>query len=351
MAVNYAEAFAPKVAEAFQLNSITDSARGTEYSFTGIKTVRVMSVDTVPLNDYRRSGSNRYGDPVELGDSVQEMTMREDKSFSMTIDKGNQSDQLNLKGAAQAMRRETEQVLIPYVDKYRLKEWACHAGIVAPLSAAPEKNTIVDVLFDAGSEMSNRLVPTSHRTLFLPNSLFKLLKASDQVIGNDSLGKKVISKGDMGEFDGMTVKTVPDSYFPENVYFLIKYKGCTADPVKLHDANIHQDPPGYSGHLLEGRFYHDAFVLGAKADGLYAAVRKDTQTTAPTITESGGNVTVSGASGAVVHYTVDGSDPRYSGSAQVYGAAFAKPVAGGKVRACAVKEGLFPSNVVEKVFA
>ncbi len=345
--INYAEAFAPKVAEAFKLNSITDSARGTGYSFTGVRTIKVMSVDTVPLNNYRRSGSNRYGEPVELGDTIQEMTLRDDKSFAMTIDKGNQADQLNLKGATRAMRRETEQVLIPYVDKYRLKEWACHAGIVVPLASAPGKSDIVDVLFDAGSEMSNRLVPLTNRTLFIRNSIFKVLKASNQVIGNDALGKKVITRGDMGQFDGMTVKAVPDSYFPADVYFMIKYKGCTVDPVKLNDANIHKDPPGYSGHLLEGRFYHDAFVLGAKCDGLYVGIVKDKQTAAPTITESSGKLTLASA-GAAIYYTTDGSDPRYSAKATVYSAHIDAPAAGEKLRAYAVKDGLFPSNVVEK---
>lgn len=348
MAVNYASAFAPKVAEAFKLNSITDSARGTGYKFTGVRSIRVMSVDTVPLNDYKRSGSNRYGEPVELGDTIQELTMRDDKSFTMTIDKGNQADQLNLKGAAAAMRRETEQVVIPYVDKYRLREWGTHAGLIVPLNAAPGKSDIVDAIFDAGCDMSNRLVPTANRTIFIRNSLFKLLKASNQVIGNDVLGKKVITKGEMGEFDGSTVKAVPDSYFPENVYFIIKYKGCTADPVKLNEANIHTDPPGISGNLMEGRIYHDAFVLEQKANGLYVAAKKDSQTAAPTVAEANSKVTLTSA-GAAIWFTTDGSDPRYSESAQVYAAAIDVPT-GKTLKAYAVKDGLFPSGVTEKSY-
>lgn len=346
---NLAKAFAPKVAESFKLNSLTDSARGTAFKFTGVRTIQVMSVDTVPLNDYKRSGTNRYGEPVELGDTLQEMTMRDDKSFSMTIDKGNQSDQMNLKGAARAMRRQTEQVTVPYVDKYRFREWSENAGLIVPLSADPAKGTIVDTLFDAGAEMSNRLVPTTKRTLFIRNSVYKLLKASNEIIGNDALGKKAITKGSVGEFDAMDVKPVPDSYFPENVYFIIKYKGSTVDPVKLDEANIHQDPPGISGHLLEGRFYHDAFVLGAKANGIYVAVKKDTQTAAPAIAEANSKITLTSA-GATIYYTLDGSDPRYSGSAQVYSAAFDVPDAGTTLRTYAVKTGLFRSNVAEKTY-
>lgn len=344
---NLANALAPKVAESFKLNSLTDSARGTAFQFTGVRTLRVLSVDTVPLNDYKREGTARYGEPVELGDTIQELTMREDKSFSMTIDKGNQSDQMNLKGAAQAMRRQTEQVMVPYVDQYRFSQWSQHAGLIVPLTAAPTKSDVVDVIFDAGAEMSNNKVPTTRRTLFIRYSIYKLLKASNAIIGNDALGKKVITKGSVGEFDGMDVKPVPDSYFPENVYFMIKAKGSTVDPVKLNEANIHQDPPGISGHLLEGRFYHDAFVLGSKANGIYVAAKKNTKTTTPTIAVASNKVTLT-STDAVIYYTVDGSDPRYSTSAQVYSAAFDAPAAGTKVRAYAVKSGLFQSDVAEK---
>ena len=347
---NLASALAPKVAENFKLNSITDSARGTAFQFTGLRTLKVMSVDTVPLTDYTRSGTNRYGTPVELGDTIQELTMKKDRAFSMTIDKGNQADQMNLKGAAQALRRQNEQVVVPELDKYRISRWCEEAGIIVPLTAAPTKSTIVDTIFDAGASMSNELVPTAKRTLFIRNSVYKLLKASNEIIGNDALGKKVITKGSVGEFDGMDVKAVPDSYFPAGVYFFIKHKGSTVDPVKLSEANVHQDPPGISGHLLEGRYYYDAFVLGAKANGIYVAVEKDAQTTVPTIAVANKKVTLTSAD-AVIKYTLDGSDPRYSDKAQVYSAAFDAPAAGTVVRACAVKSGLFRSNVAEEKIA
>ena len=52
------------------------------------------NINTVPLNDYNRGASaNRYGEPAEVGDTVQELTMTQDKSFSGVIDKGNNMDQ------------------------------------------------------------------------------------------------------------------------------------------------------------------------------------------------------------------------------------------------------------------
>lgn len=345
MAINYASSFEKKVQEAFKKNSITDSATGKEYSFAGNRTIYAYSVDTVPLNDYKRSGTNRYGDPQELGDTVQEMTMRDDKSFTMTIDKGNNADQLNIKGATRAIKRETEQVVIPYMDKYRLKEWAHNAGLIAGLSSEPAKNTIVEMIFDADEAMSDALVPATDRTLFIPNKYFKMLALSNEFIGIDDLGKKSVSRGEVGEVCGMVVKRVPSSYMPANAYFMIKYKGSTVDPVKLNETHIHQDPPGISGNLLEGRFYHDAFVLSSKANGIYVAAASGKVTAAPSVSDSSGTVTITGT--GVIKYTTDGTDPRYSASAKTYGTTFDE-AAGTVVKAVDYgAEGNFPSPIKE----
>ena len=348
-AVNYASAFSPKVAESFSKESLTDSAAGKDYDFSGNKTVRVFTIDTVPLNDYSRTGANRYGEPVELGDTVQELVMGDDKAFTMTIDKGNQADQMNVKGAARAMRRQTEQVVVPYIDKYRLEKWAKGAGIVKGLSAAPTKADIVELVFDAGAEMDNRLVPTAGRTLFIPNTYYKLLALSDQFLGVDKLGEAALSKGLVGEIDGMAVKRVPDSYFPQNAYFLVKWKGATADPVKLQDAKIHKDPPGLSGNLLEGRIYHDSFVLGAKADGLYVACAAEAVAKTPVVTISASRASITcDTSGATIYYTTDGTDPRYSATAKAYSASVAA-MPDTVVRAYAITETGYPSAVGQAV--
>ena len=345
MAINFASAFSKKVQEAFKKESITDSAAGNEYSFAGNRTIYAYSVDVVPLNEYKRTGANRYGEPQELGDTVQEMTMRDDKAFTMTIDKGNNSDQMNIKGATRALKRETEQVVIPYMDKYRLKEWALNAGIIDPISSEPAKNTIVSLIFDADEKMSDALVPAKDRTIFIPNKYFKLLALSDEFIGIDDLGKKSVSRGEVGTICDMMVKRVPSSYMPADAYFMIKYKGSTVDPVKLNETHIHQDPPGISGNLLEGRFYHDSFVLSSKANGIYVAAKSSAVTAAPTISDSSGTVTISGT--GTVKYTTDGSDPRSSKNAKVYSGTFSEE-AGVVVKAVAYGSGTtYPSSIKE----
>lgn len=346
MAINYASQFAPKVMETFAHESLTESASGQDFQFSGVKTVKVLTVDTVPLNDYNRSGTNRYGEPVELGDVTQELTMEDDKAFAITIDKGNNADQMNLKGAAEAMKRQTAQVVVPYIDKYRLDKWAKGAGLVKGYSESQMKTGVLEAIFDAGAAMDNAGVPLTGRTLFLPNRFYKALALSDRLVGVDKLGETALAKGIVGEVDGMTVKRVPDSYLPNGVFFLAKWKNASADPVKLQESKIHKDPPGLSGNLLEGRVYQDSFVIRTKAEGIYVAAVATMVPAEPVLSFNVGKMSIVCATPrAKLYYTLDGSDPRYSETAKVFSAEFNTPT-GSLVRAVAQVEGGFFSTIL-----
>ena len=268
MAINYTEKYASKIAERFHLGSVTDSACGHDYSFVGAKTVKVYSVDTVALNDFdRTAGSNRFGAVANLGDTVQEMTCTQDKSFTFAIDAGDQSDQAINKAAGKALRRQIDEVINPTVDKYRLAAWAKGAGNETT-PAALTKNSIHGAIIDLNAMLTEDLVPTEGRTLFISVDAYKLLVQADVIVGNDDLGKKAVSKGDVGEVDGCTVKPVPTSWMPEGVAFMIKYKGCTVDPVKLKHYDVLEKVQGFDGPVVQGRIYYDAFVLDAKKNGI-----------------------------------------------------------------------------------
>ena len=268
MAINYTTKYASKIAERFKLGSLTDSATGNEYSFVGARTVKVYSVDTVELNDFdRAAGSNRFGAVSNLGDTVQEMTCTQDKAFTFAIDAGDMSDQAIDKAAGKALRREIDEVVNPTVDKYRLAAWAKGAGN-EHTTAALTKNSIVEAIIDLNAMLTEDLVPTEGRTLFIGVNYYKLLKQNPDFISVDALGKKALTKGEVGEVDGCTVKPVPSSWMPDGVAFLIKYKGCTVDPVKLQHYDVLTKVQGFDGPVVQGRIYYDAFVLDAKKDGI-----------------------------------------------------------------------------------
>lgn len=269
MAINYTTKYSSKIAERFKLGSLTDSACGHDYDFVGAKTIKIYSVDTVALNNFdRTAGSNRFGAVANLGDTVQEMTCTQDKGFTFAIDAGDMSDQAIDKAAGKALRREIDEVITPTMDKYRLAKWAAGAGNIYTPAAAPSKSTILGYLIDANAMATEDLVPTESRTMFISVDWYKLLVQADAVLSLEKLGSKAVSKGAVGLVDNCVVKPVPTSWMPEGVGALIKYKGCTVDPVKLQHYDVLPKVQGFDGPVVQGRVYYDAFVLDAKKNGI-----------------------------------------------------------------------------------
>lgn len=270
MAINLASKFESKVAERFSLKSITDAYAGKDYSFEGVKTINVYTIDTVQMVDYTRSGTSRFGTVNELGDTIQTLTMAKDRGFTFSIDKGNQMEQYNVKQSNKALQRQIDEVTTPEVDTYRLAQWAAKAGLTSEDGELTSAN-VLEAMFDAMSAMNDKYVPRDGRTFFLLESVYNKLLLANQIVGVDALGQKTITSGKTGMIDGANVVPVPSTYMPENVNFILKYKNATVDPFKLKDYRIHTDPPGISGALVEGRVLYDAFVLDTKKNGIYVS--------------------------------------------------------------------------------
>lgn len=272
--INLHEKYSKKVAERFYEESLTQSSfsKDMDVEFTGVKTVKVTEVMTAPMNNYNRTkGSNRYGDPAELEDTIHEYKMEQDRSFTATIDKGNNMEQQMVKAAGKAVSRQLREVVTPEIDKYRFSKWASGAGLKVTLDAAPTEDTIYNLLLTAKVAMDNKHVPKKGRTLYLGSEAYIALMNNGKYIGLDKLGSKAIVTGKIGEIFDMDIKNVPDDYLPEGIYFMIVYKNAAISPVKLHECKVHKDPPGISGHLLEGRFIYDAFVKANMKNGIYVA--------------------------------------------------------------------------------
>lgn len=268
--VNLSLKFSPKVAERFSMGSLTDAYAGKEYDFSGVKSIKIYSVDTVELTNYTRSGSDRFGSLEELGDTVQEMTMTKDRAFTFTIDKGNAVQQYNIKAATKALKREIDEKVTPEIDIYRMKQWAAGKGLTK-VDASLSKSNVLEAILTGSAEMSNAFVPKKNRVLFIKESIYLQCKLADQIVGIDSLGEKAITNGAVGMIDQMKVVPVPDSYFPENTNFIIKYKNSTVDPVQLKTYRILTEQRGVDGDVVEGRIIYDSFVLTAKNKGIFTS--------------------------------------------------------------------------------
>lgn len=97
MAINLASKYSAKVDERFERDALANLVINHDYDFTGVKTVNVYSIEAVDLTDYSRTGANRYGTPNELGNTVQEMTVNQDKAWTFVIDKGNKTQSMMVK--------------------------------------------------------------------------------------------------------------------------------------------------------------------------------------------------------------------------------------------------------------
>lgn len=355
MAINLTTKYSPVLDERFRMKSLTDSYAGKKYDFAGVRSIRIYTVDRVTLNDYNREASaNRFGIIKELGDTVQELTMSQDKSFTFAIDYGNAADQLNIKRCNEQLKAQWDEVVTPEIDMYRLRRWINGAGL-GTTASAPSKTNIIETIMKAGAALSNRFVPKANRVLFISETLYIQTKLANEIIGIDTLGRKAVANGVVGFLDGTAIIPIPDSYLPVGVHFLVKYKDSTVDPLKIKVLRVQKRPLGFDADVGECRFYHDAFVLGEKAYGLYVHALADAVCATPTGdagTTTVGRLTLSTTtSGATIKYTMDGSNPKVSLSAKIYNGSDkpALPTAPGQyvIKAYATKEGLIDSPILE----
>ena len=181
-----------------------------------------------------------------------------------------------------------------------------------------------------------------------------MLRLSKQFIGVEALAKEALVKGAVGTFMGAQVVTVPDDYLMKGenrAYFLIVYRNSVLQPKKVQDYFIKENPAGINGALIEGRFIYDAFVIGAKCDGVYAVVEKGTVQPAPTFSLSGSDLSVTSSGANKIRITTDGTDPRFSDSAfeTTSGGKISLPAGKIIAKAVAFDEELFTSSVAEDI--
>jgi hypothetical protein len=272
MAINLASKYSNKVDERFTLRSLTDGiGLNTDYEWSGVKTVTVYGIDNATMNNYTRTGTARYGTPTELGDTKQDLTLSKDRSFTNTIDKGNNTEQMMVKNAGRFLARQTNEVIIPEIDAYRLAVWS--AAAIANSHTATEASSATNAYAEfltAQAALDEDKIPVIGRICFVTPAYHNFLKQDDSFVKGSDIGQKMLINGQVGEVDGVKIIKAPSSYFPANHSFILMHPKCSVSPKKLEDYKIHQDPPGISGHLIEGRLIYDCFVLDQKKNAIYA---------------------------------------------------------------------------------
>lgn len=273
MAIELATKFQPHTDEQFKAESKKSLLTNTDYDWTGAHTIKVYKVSTSGMNDYNRKGENngywsRYGAVAGLDATTEEMTLKKDRSFTFAIDKLDADETQQQLAAASALARQNREVVIPEVDAYTYGVMAANAG-----HKPDELELTVDNLYEqilTGSQaLDDAEVPETGRVLVVIPAIYNLMKKCKDIVMETNVGNELRLQGVIGILDGMNVQKIPANRLPNGFGFMIAHPVATVAPVKLEDYTVHENPPGISGSLVEGRIVYDAFVLDNKAKAIY----------------------------------------------------------------------------------
>lgn len=273
MAIELVTKFAPYTDEIFHKESKKSLLTNNDFEWTGAHTVKVFKVTTSGMNDYGRNGPavgnwSRYGAVGSLDATTEEMTLTKDRSFTFAIDKMDRDETLQQVAAASALARQQRVVVVPEVDSYVYGVMCTKAGTKAEAVELTKDNIYTEVL--KGSEaLDNALVPDTGRVLVVTPAVYTLMKLAPDIIMDSDIGQDMRIKGVISMLDGLAVVRVPAARLPEKFGFMVAHPCATVAPTKLEDYNVHENPPGISGSLVEGRICYDAFVLDNKAKAIY----------------------------------------------------------------------------------
>lgn len=225
------------------------------------------------MNDYKRNTpegmtGSRYGEVKDLDATTEEFTLKKDRSFTFVIDKLDSDETVQNVQAASALERQTREVVIPEVDTYTYGVMCSNAGQKAEPKALTKTNIYTEII--AGNNaLDNAEVPETGRVIVVTPDVYVLMKQCKDITMETDIGNELRIKGVIAMIDGAVVIKVPANRLPKNFGFMVAHPCATVAPTKLEDYKIHEDPPGISGALVEGRICYDAFVLENKAKAIY----------------------------------------------------------------------------------
>ena len=303
MAINLAEKYSPKVVDKFYKESVILGKSNKEYDWDGVNSIKVWTITTHAPTAYLKPSNNtsavslqRYGTTYEVEDTIQTMPLTQDRAVSLSVDKGNNTEQMLIKNAGKVMSLELREQFVPEFDKYALARytglvasgmtapsWASLVNVKADGTATITKSNIVGAISDGVTALRNNLANIDDCYCYIGETEFANLLLSPEFINynNPTFAGRNLERGVMGKVRGIEIVPVPDSYLTAgsgnnpflstNLHFIIVKKESVLVPTKIKDMKVHQDPPGLSGALLEVRWLYDAFVLNTKAKGIYVS--------------------------------------------------------------------------------
>lgn len=270
---HYATDVLNKIDERFYLESKTASIinNGIEMEFTnGNNAVTIYSMNVVPENDYQRTGTMRYGQLVELGNQTQTFVLSQDKSFAISIDRGNREDSKMVPAIDDAVKRQVREVSIPTTDIYRLSVLTAYAVANSQVttSGLSSSNIFQGILAERAALINGKVSLGNIVVYIEPTAESYLWRDAEFKAACD---RSVASKetGVIGNVMGMTIVVAPASYYIANFGFMLVAKDVLAAPTKFNKIQTGDGFPfGIDGMVAFGRRYYDAFIPSNKGTAI-----------------------------------------------------------------------------------
>lgn len=277
MAINLVTKFTDHVDELFTAESKKSLLTNNDYDWTGAHTIKVHKVNTVSMNDYDRAGTgkntSRFGVLGKVENELEELTLKKDRSFTFVIDKMDKDETGGVLSGASALARQQREIIIPEVDQYVYAKMAANAGTKVVDVTLTESN-IYDEIIKGTELLDDEDVPDTGRVLTVVPEVYRMMKKCPDLSLDCDVTEKQRLSGVIAMVDGMDVVKISKKRMPANAGFMICHPVATVAPTKLEDYRVHQDPPGISGELVEGRIVYDAFVLDNKKKAIYYVENK-----------------------------------------------------------------------------
>ena len=274
MAINLVTKFLPYVDEQFSTESKKSLLTNQDFTWTGAHTVKVYKISTSDMNDYDRNGAksatqwSRYGAVADLDATTEEFTLTKDRSFTFAIDKLDTDETAQQLQAASALARQNREVCIPEIDAHVYGVMCSKAGHKPDAKALTASNIYTEILA-ASEALDNAEVPETGRVLVVTPATYALMKKSKDIVMETDVGNDMRLRGVIATLDGAAVMKIPAVRLPAGFGFMLAHPVATVAPVKLEDYTVHDNPPGISGALVEGRVCYGAFVLDNKTKAIY----------------------------------------------------------------------------------
>ncbi len=280
--------YTPLLDEVFKKESVTTDLEDKKVNFDGVKTVKILKVETPPLDAYDRNSGFKKG---AVKAEWEDWKLEQDRGIEFSVDAVDNEETLDATfGAAVAEFIRTR--VAPEVDLYRFAKLASTTGVsVATAGALTKGEDVLKALTAAMSKMDNDEVPEQGRILYIESSLKRLIDEVDNYkskkvfeefakvvkVPKSRFFTKTVYKDE--EINGVTHKVIAaaDDAAPINFMIVVpsaqqstakhvKLRIFLADGDKGNGANKNQDQ---DAHKFQYRIVHDTNTYENKRAGIY----------------------------------------------------------------------------------